>query len=317
LFTPTSDSLNGVIEEFSIISILRKITAGAKYLAKQVFHTVLYKSGNVTHSLSSIIDKRDPLKKVYQEKIVIEEKIGIVFHAYHLDLAKKILGWVNDFASKSPMPVEVIITTPFENVETLTKLVRGGHYKVEVNPVENRGRDIWPFLQVCQSGSFSSSALVLKIHTKAPRSIARGVKLNVDSIRELLDHKLIDALLKQAQKNPYFVATPEKYVGRTASWGQNRSNYFALIKKLKIKSSPKKLRFPAGTFFWTTGAYLEYLGTLALEKSDFLGEPSPDDGALEHALERLFGMLAKDDGGVITLEKLAAGVRNENRNPRN
>ena len=247
----------------------------------------------------------------------LDRKITIVFHAYHLALAKQIFVWIEEFAVKADLPVNVIITTPTKNLSKVQKLATSTTYVSEVLEVENHGRDIWPFLQVCQSGKLANSLLVLKIHTKAPRKIARGVLLNEESVHELLNPNFLPRLLRQANDDSLFVATLDKYVGRTDSWGLNISKYFQVIKKLNLTTAPKKLRFPAGTIFWTTGAFTQLLGKLEIDRNDFEGEPSPDDGAIEHVLERLFGMIAKENGGVIPLERLVTGEQNANRNFRN
>lgn len=247
----------------------------------------------------------------------LEQKITIVFHAFHLEIAKQIFVWIEEFATQAKLPVNLIVTSPLEIAGEIATLAKSSSYKSELVQVENHGRDIWPFLQVCQSGKLSKSALVLKVHTKAPRVLGTKVKLDANSVHELLATNLVDGLLLQSRENPYFVATYGKYVGKTSSWGKNLEKYFKLLKRLEVGPLPKKLRFPAGTIFWTTGSFAELIGGLAITREDFAGEPSPDDGATEHALERLFGMLAKDNGGVIPLEKLVTGGQNENRNPRN
>jgi lipopolysaccharide biosynthesis protein len=295
---------------------LKWLFAGAKYLAKVTIHTVRYWSNKVIFSIKNVFKARTE-SPISSTDTKVEQKISIVFHAYHLELAKQIICWIEDFAKKVDLPVSLIVTTSSENQTSIQELTRSTAYKAEVIEVENHGRDIWPFLQVCQSGKLSNSVLVLKIHTKAPRMIARAVELNAESVHQLLDPELVDGLLSKAKETGMFVATFEKYVGRTASWGLNIKKYFSLISKLGISPLPTKLRFPAGTIFWTTGTYADYLGKLTVESSDFEGEPSPDDGATEHVLERLFGMLAKDNGGVIPLERLVTGEQNANRNSRN
>lgn len=283
---------------------MKWLFAGAKYLAKVTIHTVRYWAKRVSFSITNALKPNKTNKVIPTSTQPVEQKITIVFHAYHLDLAKQIFVWIKDFATKAQLPVNLIVTTTANNADEITKLSKRSTYESEVITVENHGRDIWPFLQVCQSGKLSNSALVLKIHTKAPRRIAMKVDLSVESVHELLNPELVPGLLLQTKKSKLFVSTFKRYVGRTSSWGVNIKKYFQLVKKLQINSAPRKLRFPAGTIFWTTGEYSTYLGTLDIDRSDFEGEPSPDDGATEHVLERLFGMLAKDNGGVIPLEKL-------------
>lgn len=296
---------------------MKKLFAGAKYLVKVTTHTLRYWYKKTIFTSQNWFKKNNAKSGLDFSPQNVEQKISMVFHAYHLELAKQIFVWIEEFASKSSLPVHLIVTTPAENFDEIGILAKNSQYQSEVVVVENHGRDIWPFLQVCQSGRLANSALVLKIHTKAPRTLGTKTLLNVDSIHELLEPALIEGLLKQAEENPYFVATYTKYVGKTSSWGRNVNKYFRLLRRLQLEPLPKKLRFPAGTIFWTTGKYSELVGNIAISREDFLGEPSPDDGATEHVLERLFGMLAKDNGGVIPLEKLLTGGTHENRNLRN
>lgn len=267
-------------------------------------------------SITNVLKANKTKKVVPTSNHPVEQKITIVFHAYHLDLAKQIFIWIDEFAAKTPLSANLIVTTPAPNKDEVIKLLKNSKYQSEVITLDNHGRDVWPFLQVCQSGKLSSSALVLKIHTKAPRMLGTKVKLDIQSVHELLKPELVPGLLLQAQENPYFVSTYKKYVGKTSSWGRNVSKYFKLLKRLDVEPLPSKLRFPSGTIFWTTGYFTELVGNLEISREDFKGEPSPDDGATEHVIERLFGMLAKDNGGVIPLEKLVTGGHVENRNLR-
>lgn len=296
---------------------MKKLFAGGKYLAKVTLHTFRYVANRIRFSLGNAWKSNSSLNFSNLKSAESNPRITIVFHAYHLDIAKKIFRWISDFASQTSLQVHVIVTTTSDRIVQIESSAASDDYSSEVIEVENHGRDIWPFLQICQSGKVDQSALVLKIHTKGPRNIARGVQLSEKSVHELLHPSMVPALLVQAERDPYFVATFERYIGRTSSWGKNLQAYFLLLKKLDLKSTPSKLRFPAGTIFWTTGDFAKYLGSLRLERSDFGGEPSPDDGATEHVVERLFGMLAKDNGGVIPLEKLVNGGLNANRDTRN
>ncbi len=296
---------------------MKWLFAGAKYLAKVTIHTIRYWWNKITFSLKGTMKAKPARVEAGTPAGTPEQKISIVFHAYHLKLAKQIFVWIEDFAKAATLPVNLIITTPAANVVEVKTLATSDAFTSEVIEVENHGRDIWPFLRVCQSGKLSSSVLVLKIHTKAPRQLGAKVSLGVESVQELLKPELVPGLLSQAKANPYFVATYKKYIGKTVHWGANIGEYFKLLKTLEVEPLPRKLRFPSGTIFWTTGKFAELIGKLAVTRSDFQGEPSPDDGATEHVLERLFGMLAKDNGGVIPLERLVTGEHNANRNSRN
>jgi lipopolysaccharide biosynthesis protein len=304
-------------KEYTIISFFKRIVAGAKYLAKITIHTLNYWFKKSRLRIENTSNKNKAATFQYGSLKENEPKISIVFHAYYLDLAKEIFVWIKEFASKVELPVNLIVTTPEENIVEISTLAESPHYQTEVIGVENIGRDIWPFLQVCQSGKIAKSALVLKIHTKSPRQLNNQVQLDIKSVKELLNPLLVSELLENTNQSDLFLATYKRYIGKTSNWGRNLSNYFNLLSKLQIKAPPRKLRFASGTIFWTTGAFTTLLGNLNLERGDFKGEPSPDDGAAEHALERFFGMIAMDNDGVIPLEKLVMGGNSENRNSRN
>jgi lipopolysaccharide biosynthesis protein len=79
-------------------------------------------------------------------------------------------------------------------------------------------------------------------------------------------------------------------------FGLNEATTLALAGRMGIPPAAFHLDFFAGTMFWARPAALAPLRDIGLRLADFPAGAGPDDGALQHAVERLFSAsVAKAD----------------------
>lgn len=219
-------------------------------------------------------------------------RAAVVAHAYYPDLIDEIL----DCHAKFPEGSALILTTPREHYELLARRVRNIPNS-EVVSVENRGRDISPFLTLLNAGRLSNYDAVLKIHTKKSPQILDG-----DIRRKLLFWALAGSRYQVAATLGLFASNKTGIVGWRRSWREKAYFWAAnegCVAELmaRIGATPPAARgFFEGSMFWVRPSALERLAALQLSPSMFDEEEGQLDGTLHHCVERVFTLTAHAAG---------------------
>ena len=164
-----------------------------------------------------------------------------------------------------------------------------------VHLVENRGRDLLPFLRVARGLAIAPDAIVLKIHGKRSGYSAQGEWWRRDTLRGLLPGPFAAARIRrrfEADPRLALIGAPGSFIANPIYWGENRD---AVARLMGGPLRDEDLGFIAGTMFWIRGAFLtELLPRIDLDA--FAPEPLARDGTYAHAVERFIGMAALDAG---------------------
>ncbi|WP_192843078.1 rhamnan synthesis F family protein [Aureimonas frigidaquae] len=200
------------------------------------------------------------------------------------------------------VPFRLVVTTTFANPvleEPTTSHLTG----MQVHQVENRGRDVLPFLKALSAaGPFE---IGLKLHGK--RSVHR---LDGDAWRDALLDSLLPGRDKVAEivtrmhEDPRIalIAPENALCAINKHIAGNTRAMKAVAKKLSLDLGQVTERTPyfsAGTMFWFRR---EAILPAAVDNIDplFAAENRQTDGTAAHALERLFTVIA-EEGGKVTL----------------
>lgn len=201
------------------------------------------------------------------------------------------------------LPFTLIVTTNKESPE-LAKRIRFRFPDAKIVVYPNRGRDVGPFIQLLRDGYLDGYDLVCKVHGK--RSVSLGVRAAFGEIWRcsMLNDLLGSDALVQAIVNRFVIEPDLGLIGPARfrlpnqyrhaykdTWGTNENLTRDLAKKLGCSKESLKLDFFAGTMFWIRRELLDFLKLLDLSVDSFPNEEGQSDGTLQHALERLFGVL--------------------------
>ncbi|TDR85416.1 rhamnan synthesis F family protein [Enterovirga rhinocerotis] len=217
-------------------------------------------------------------------------RVATVAHVYYPEL------WPAIRAAHATLPAgaRLIVTAPARQAALLAERAAGDPL-VDVVEVPNRGRDIAPFLHLLQSGRLDGLDAVLKIHTKRSPHLRDG-----DLRRRLLYAALAGSRKATASILAQFADPKVGLVGlswcfRSAPpyWMANRDRVEALAARMEGRPA---LGFFEGSMFWVRPSALAPLRALRLETSDFEEEGGQLDGALHHAVERVFPIAAAAAG---------------------
>jgi lipopolysaccharide biosynthesis protein len=228
-------------------------------------------------------------------------RIGVHGHFFYPELAHDFV----DRLRRGSHELELMLTTDTEaKAERLRDeiVADGGIRSVGVMVVPNRGRDIGPLLTALGREWMQQFDLVLHAHGKRSLHVRGG-----DSWREFLWASLVgadvdaawvptlDTVVRAFQTTPglgLVFAEEATLFG----WEQNRVIAGDLLRRMGMPAPPTNFDFPVGTMFWFRPSALLPLLDLGLDWSDYPLEPTPIDGTILHAIERLIPFVAEGAG---------------------
>lgn len=168
-----------------------------------------------------------------------------------------------------------------------------------LHEVENRGRDVRPFVEIARALPLRPETLVLKIHGKQSSYSAQGESWRRDLLSGLLPFRSTPGrVASRFRENPRLglLGAPRSFLSHPVYWGRNRDTINSIMAEI-CGAVPEEgdLGFFAGSMFWIRGALLlELLPHIDLDR--FEPEPLPQDGSYAHALERVIPMAARRMG---------------------
>ena len=239
----------------------------------------------------------------------------IVVHAWYLDALDDLLEQIRDWPSAPPLFVTAAEPV-FQDVE---ERLRASGFSYQLMKVENRGRDIQPFLQAASFLLRQGVEVVLKLHTKKSVHLIHGTEWRRSLVDALALKGRGDMILSALSQDPTLgLVSPhahhldvEDYLGANAS----NMQHIAWLAALKPDGA---LKFAAGSMFWVRLKALAPLIECGLRTSDFEQELGQIDGTVAHAVERLFAACVEDTGYRVatTIEVLGDGRRSSADVPR-
>jgi hypothetical protein len=220
--------------------------------------------------------------------------IAIVVHIYYEDTWRDISGALGSLT----VPFDLIVTT-VPGRERLIDAIRLDFPDAEIEVMENRGRDIRPFLVLLESGRLDRYRYVCKVHGK--KSMDGGRKSYMGAIwrrRLLFDllgaPGLADAIVDMFERDPSVgmigpraYRLPREDYSEELSFSANRAMTLELAERMGVPRDRFQLDFFGGTMFWVRPEALKPLRDLRLS-SAIPEEKGLLDGSPGHAIERVF-----------------------------
>ena len=220
---------------------------------------------------------------------------AVVAHIYYEETWGEMAGAL----ARLTVPFDLIVTTVPGRVG-LTEAIRRDFPDADIEVMENRGRDVRPFLVLLERGRLDRYRFVCKVHGK--KSTDGGRKSYMGSLwrrRLLFDlvaaPGLAESIVKMFDSDPTIgmigpraFRLPSKAYPEKLSWSVNKKRVLELAGRMGVPAERFRLDFFGGTMFWVRPEALAPLRRLSLSGA-FPKEQGLLDGGLEHAIERLFG----------------------------
>ncbi len=208
---------------------------------------------------------------------------AIILHLHYEDLWPSIRSYLLNSFENQNFDLYVSVTTLSGYKKVITDFPNA-----YIELIENRGRDILPFIRMLKIINNFGYVAICKIHSK--RSIYRldGDEIRNDIFKELIgSSSKVNAILSRFKNNSKIgMFVPKKYLlshtDHNMLFDANIVESISQFLKIKFRYS----MFPAGSMFWFSPKSLDLL--LKLDDTFFDIELGLTDGTSAHAIERLF-----------------------------
>jgi hypothetical protein len=243
-----------------------------------------------------------PYAPVRRAAPAVTPRVAVALHLHYVELWREI----ETLLGRWSLPFALFVTLTTDN-PALAEQVRTAFPGAEVRVVENRGRDVRPFLLLLEEGALDRFDVVCKIHSK--KSLGAGrLPIFGDIARRAMFLDLI-ASGAQAQKvAAMFADDPQLGVvgsarfrqttgrGAPLDLGRNQVAAAAIAAAMGAPLGSDDFDYFDGTMLWARPQALAPLARLGLSREFPPVDAGLTDGALEHAVERLFNHAARAAG---------------------
>lgn len=217
-------------------------------------------------------------------------KLAVAVHAFYPDIFHEILQMLEQ--SKYDK-ISLYITAPSDVSKTIEGMVKQSTLPFQLMEVENRGRDILPFLKILPQIFADGNELILKIHTKKSNHLNRKDLWRNDLFNKLIGVGAINKAITIFEKNNAIgIIGPANHILPIYYYyGANALTVIDLSKKMGVDDRYlNNLNFVAGSMFYARKEALLPILNLGLNDSDFEIENLQTDGTMAHAVERAFAV---------------------------
>ena len=212
-------------------------------------------------------------------------------HLHYTDLWETVYSFLRNFENIK-YDLYITVTDCSDNVinKILEKMPRAN-----IQLVENRGRDILPFIKILKLITPLNYELICKIHSKKSKYRNDGNIIRNELLSSLLGStNIIQNIIEEFKNKKIGLITAEKYL-------LSHTNHNMTYDQHLIKSVSSLLNinfyyfyFPAGSCFWFKPSALVNLTNINDHIFEF--EEGYADGTTAHCIERLFCIIAKENG---------------------
>ena len=241
-----------------------------------------------TYEAISDYDKGNAVYLKFPENKARSSDCAIILHAHYAELLPELKSMIEDsFEGRSHDLF--ITTTSLKQVS----LIKNCFPEASVMLVENRGRDILPFIRTMKYVGSLGYKHICKLHTKKSLYRSDGEKIRADLLKSLIgDAERVGAIISRfASDASVGMVVPDGYLLRhnDINMKYNRDNVAKIANSLNISFDFDV--FPAGSMFWFRP---EALSSLQLvDEAIFEVESGLADGTAAHAMERIMGALVR------------------------
>jgi lipopolysaccharide biosynthesis protein len=240
--------------------------------------------------------------------LVDYNNVAYIVHAYYPDVAFQLFNKIEN----TKEGFDIYITCPFDAPDYFYQDVFLRFPHAKILHVENKGRDVLPWLKLNRVVNMERYNAICKLHTKKSlHSTASGeyglntaiyglikddttISKNIDVVTTkkcMLASSNAMAVISENEETEGFTIFVKRLLHITKKLHVNNLRN---MRKMVPGISFSGLKFVAGTMFWYHPDAVKNLLELNIKDSIFEEEPIAPDGNIPHAIERLFGWSAKD-----------------------
>jgi lipopolysaccharide biosynthesis protein len=226
---------------------------------------------------------------------------AIIIHLYYFDLWPE----MRTYLANMPMDFDLYISIADSFTIEQVQILINDYPNVHLFSLENRGRDIYPFMHIFNQIKAFNYQSICKIHSKKSNHTDVGDSWRTNIFNELLGSKQqINAIINTLKANQSIgIISPKQYLIRFYDClgyneelaAQNMCFINQFIEQLGTEISADE-EFVTGSMFWFKPDALVKLLSLKVKTSDYPVETGQIDGTIMHALERVLTICARVSG---------------------
>ncbi|KRA53559.1 hypothetical protein ASD77_02465 [Pseudoxanthomonas sp. Root65] len=209
-----------------------------------------------------------------------------VVHAWHVDVLTEIL----DTLKSGGLDWHLTVTTTYDRAAEVRESLESSTFPFNLIIVENRGRDMLPFLIASEHLLANGVEVVLKLHTKKSLHRWDGDAWRRDLLTKLVSgDRAREAVLTMENNHHAGLIAPTGHIlGLDYYWGANERSVHSLARRTGLPPVDcHDGRFVSGSMFWVRLAAIRPLLDAHIQPSEFEPEQGQVDGTLAHAFERI------------------------------
>lgn len=176
------------------------------------------------------------------------------------------------------------------------RAIRSAYPNASIYLVENRGRDILPFIRVLARLQALGYDAICKLHGKKTPYRPDGETIRDELVADLAGStEQVAMLARRFAEDPQLgLIVPGKYLIEHSDRNMTYNHHGVAEACQQLDLEFAREHFPAGSMYWFRPLALARLE--ALQPADFDLERGLCDGTLPHAVERLVALLVRDAG---------------------
>ncbi|MDQ1094661.1 lipopolysaccharide biosynthesis protein [Xanthomonas sacchari] len=218
-----------------------------------------------------------------------------IVHAWYPEVLPELLAQL----AASALSWRLLVTTSPDQADAVRAHLRACAFPSELMVLENRGRDILPFLHAAERLLRDGVDVALKLHTKRSTHLHNGDAWRSELLQRLAGADRAARVLQAFAQDPALgLVAPEGHLLPLAEfWGGNRAAADYLLRRTGHSDARlEQAQFISGSMFWARLDALRPLLDSGLCPSEFEAEQGQLDATLAHAVERLAAPLAERAG---------------------
>lgn len=253
------------------------------------------------------LDYDAPIKPVQG---IERESIAVHLHLYHTDMGDEFIRYLSHIRQPFTLLISVMQNVDASGIQKKFSEELTDAKKVIVKSVENRGRDVAPWV-VWFRDEILESTLFLHVHTKkSTHNKSHGGWFSYLNHVVLGSPSTVNQILSNFVSDPATGIIAPCYhwsLANQPNYGENKPACEEFFGRLSSGSLPKVCHdYPAGSFFWARTSSLKPLFDLNIEINEFPIEGGQIDGTIAHAIERIVGLLPSLTG--MTYKKATVNI---------
>ena len=164
-----------------------------------------------------------------------DQKLAVVVHAFYHDIFADILARLDRFTVRFTL----FVSYPNAESEKVKALLESKSYRVIAREVENKGRDIAPFLEIVPRVIEDDFDFILKLHTKKSPHYSKVVKWREDLYDYLTDEDQLQRNLKLMETDPTIgiIGHPDYIIPMCTNWRPNEKRVRELAARMGLTKS--------------------------------------------------------------------------------